>query len=209
MNLITNKILLFFPIRYFTNWIKFIKGTFIFKINLNYKLNKNKFISNIISQEKRLIKKKSFSIKYRGEIAHSNKKPRPQKGTGKSRAGTLNSPLWKGGGVIFGPNIKFSLIKITNKTLKISKYLLILNKKNNILIIKLLTKFPYYSKTILNHIKIQLVNVGISLNSKILFINTTRHNLNNIFKLVNVKIIDIFNLLTFDLLIYNYIIIFI
>ncbi|MDR1486625.1 MAG: 50S ribosomal protein L4 [Deltaproteobacteria bacterium] len=41
--------------------------------------------------------------KTRAELAYSNRKPYSQKKTGRARAGTRRSPLWKGGGTIFGP----------------------------------------------------------------------------------------------------------
>lgn len=46
----------------------------------------------------------THATKTRGQIAGSNKKPWKQKGTGRARAGTRKSPLWRGGGTIFGPH---------------------------------------------------------------------------------------------------------
>jgi large subunit ribosomal protein L4 len=45
----------------------------------------------------------THSVKTRAEVNYSNRKPYKQKGTGRARAGTRRSPLWRGGGVIFGP----------------------------------------------------------------------------------------------------------
>lgn len=58
----------------------------------------------------------SASTKGRSEVNHSNKKPHKQKGTGRARQGSLASPQFKGGGVVFGPKPKFDQnIRINQK----------------------------------------------------------------------------------------------
>src|SRR3954451_12389999 len=51
-----------------------------------------------------------------GEVAGSGKKPWRQKGTGRARAGSFASPLWRGGGVVFGPKPRDFGKKISRKT---------------------------------------------------------------------------------------------
>lgn len=51
-----------------------------------------------------------------GEVAGTNKKPWKQKGTGRARAGSFQSPLWVGGGVVFGPKPRDFGKKVSKKT---------------------------------------------------------------------------------------------
>src|SRR5215475_11929817 len=51
-----------------------------------------------------------------GEVAGTNKKPWRQKGTGRARAGSFQSPLWRGGGVTFGPKPRDFAKKVSRKT---------------------------------------------------------------------------------------------
>lgn len=54
--------------------------------------------------------------KTRSEVAGSGKKPWKQKGTGRARVGSVRTPVWKGGGVVFGPrNTRNFVLKINQK----------------------------------------------------------------------------------------------
>ena len=55
-----------------------------------------------------------------GDVAGTNKKPWRQKGTGRARAGSFQSPLWRGGGVVFGPKPRDFTKKISRKTRKLA-----------------------------------------------------------------------------------------
>jgi large subunit ribosomal protein L4 len=60
----------------------------------------------------------TVASKDRGEVAFSNKKPWKQKGTGRARAGSRRSPLWRKGGVIFGPQERTRVLKVSKKLRK-------------------------------------------------------------------------------------------
>lgn len=55
-----------------------------------------------------------------GDVAGSNKKPWKQKGTGRARAGSFRSPLWAGGGVVFGPKPRSYAKKVNSRTRQLS-----------------------------------------------------------------------------------------
>ncbi|MDR1437962.1 MAG: 50S ribosomal protein L4 [Puniceicoccales bacterium] len=58
--------------------------------------------------------------KNRGEVSGSGKKPYRQKGTGMARHGEKRSPIWSGGGVVFGPRSRDYSVKINKKEKRIA-----------------------------------------------------------------------------------------
>lgn len=77
----------------------------------------------------------TVSTKTRSEVRGGGRKPWQQKGTGRARAGSNRSPLWKGGGVIFGPKPKKVFLKLNRRERRLALQTLLYNKKSNIVII--------------------------------------------------------------------------
>jgi large subunit ribosomal protein L4 len=57
----------------------------------------------------------TVGVKGRSDVSYSNKKPWRQKGTGRARAGSARSPLWRGGGVCHGPQPRTRTLKIAKE----------------------------------------------------------------------------------------------
>ena len=84
------------------------------------------------------------STKIRDEVRGGGKKPWSQKGTGRARAGSSRSPIWRGGGITFGPKPRDYSYKVPKKARKTAlKSILSLKAKNNDIVVldKLESKF--------------------------------------------------------------------
>ena len=92
------------------------------EINLPQKASNNKGV--LFNRVTRTIlmnnRQGTVKVKTRGEVAGGGKKPWKQKGTGRARAGSIRSPLFVGGGVIFPPRPKEYSLKINKKEKKLA-----------------------------------------------------------------------------------------
>ncbi|CAB1054483.1 50S ribosomal protein L4 [Spiroplasma endosymbiont of Danaus chrysippus] len=63
----------------------------------------------------------THAVKSRAEVAGGGRKPWKQKGTGNARQGSIRSPQWKGGGIVFGPNTDRNyLIRLPKKVRRLA-----------------------------------------------------------------------------------------
>lgn len=92
------------------------------------------------------------ATKARGEVAGSGKKPWRQKGTGRARAGSRRSPLWRGGGVVFGPQPRDFSKKVNAKTkqLALRKALSERLKAGDVIVVEDLTLAAPKTRNIVN-----------------------------------------------------------
>jgi large subunit ribosomal protein L4 len=78
----------------------------------------------------------SASTKTRSEVRGGGRKPWRQKGTGRARAGSTRSPLWRGGGVIFGPKPRDYNVKMNRKERRLALRTALANRGEDLLVVE-------------------------------------------------------------------------
>ena len=122
---------------------------FLFNIKLNYLSFVKNFRLFLYLESKNLLYKRNntSNFKSRSDVSYSNKKIRVQKGSGKARAGRRSSPIYIGGGIVFGSN-KFYRRKILfNKIFKkiVFEFILFYKRHSIIVIDKILFDINYFN----------------------------------------------------------------
>lgn len=179
-------------------------------INLEVNVNKDKqmyYVHRSLKNHLTNNRVRRANTKTRGEVRGGGKKPWKQKGTGKARAGSTRSPLWRGGGVIFGPMHKNYKSKINKKEKKLAINTILYNKAKHIICI--------YEEVINNEIpktknallKLKQLGIDTRKHQKILIIienktDTTNMSFRNLayIELMEIKHINILSLLKADLI---------
>jgi large subunit ribosomal protein L4 len=121
--------------------IKNIKGENIEQVSLDKDVFNGEVNESVLHEIRVMaeanLRKGTASTKTRGEVSGGGKKPWRQKGTGRARAGSTRSPLWRHGGVVFGPhprNFHYSVNKKVRK-IALASALNMRLKENNLFVI--------------------------------------------------------------------------
>lgn len=78
----------------------------------------------------------TVSTKTRSEVSGGGRKPWRQKGTGRARAGSIRSPLWRGGGVIFGPKPRDFEVKMNRKEKRLALRTALVSRKEDLVVVE-------------------------------------------------------------------------
>jgi large subunit ribosomal protein L4 len=75
---------------------------------------------DVVKAQRAAMRQGTHKVKHRGEVAGGGRKPWRQKGTGRARQGSIRSPQWKGGGVVFGPTPRDYSFKVNRKVRRLA-----------------------------------------------------------------------------------------
>jgi large subunit ribosomal protein L4 len=138
--------------------------------------------------------------KTRAEVRGGGRKPWKQKGTGRARAGSIRSPLWRGGGVIFGPKPKDYNMKMNRKERRLALRTALMSRVADIIVVADFATDVAQPKT--KEFVQAMTRWGVQADSKVLIIvsEVEDNTLLSVRNIAKVKMISASGLNVFDLL---------
>ena len=97
------------------NWQGEEVGETTLELRVAKEENASHIVHRALTRQMNNARQGNASTKTRSEVRGGGRKPWRQKGTGRARAGSIRSPLWRGGGVIFGPKPRDFEVKMNKK----------------------------------------------------------------------------------------------
>ena len=186
-----------------------ISGKIVETIKLDKKIFNVELNSSVVRQaalsELSNLRQGTHSSKNRSAVRGGGKKPWKQKGRGVARAGTIRSPLWKGGGVVFGPEPHKYNKKLPKKMSNLARKS-VLSKKlqdNEILVIDNIVFDTFKTSDFINFMK----SIKISGKKTLILIDSYQENLilssrniRNVF-VENVRSVSVYDLLDSEIIV--------
>lgn len=105
--------------------------------------------------ERAALRQGTQKAKTRSEVSGGGKKPWRQKGTGRARQGSIRSPQWRGGGVVFAPTPRTYTLKVNKKVVRLAKRCVLSEKvrENNFIALDALTLEAAKTKNLVEVLK--------------------------------------------------------
>ncbi|NET31830.1 MAG: 50S ribosomal protein L4 [Cyanothece sp. SIO1E1] len=143
------------------------------------------------------------STKTRTEVRGGGRKPWRQKGTGRARAGSNRSPLWRGGGVIFGPKPRDYTVKMNRKERRLALRTALVSRVDDLIVVEEFADHLPRPKT--KELVEAIARWGVEAGSKVLLIVAERNetvylsarNISSL-KLISASNLNIYDLLAAD-----------
>jgi len=163
-------------------------------------------LHEVIVAERANSRKSIASTKTRGEVRGGGKKPWKQKGTGRARQGSIRSPQWKGGGVVFGPLAERNFrVKINKKAKRKALFMALSGKvaDNALVVVDAIKTDPAKTKTLATMLKklpVQKTTLLVAAGSSPSLMRMVR-NLGNV-KLVTVQSVNLSDVMKYRTLLF-------
>lgn len=127
-------------------------------------------VLDVVNAQRAGMRQGTADTKNRTEVSGGGKKPYRQKGTGRARQGSIRSPQWVGGGVVFGPTPRKYVLKTNKKVVQLATKSLLSDKlaNNNLIVVD---KFELAEAKTKNFIQV-MDAIGANENKKIVVITT-------------------------------------
>jgi len=186
--------------------LKNINGKDVGEVSIPKSFIESKTSSSVVRQavlaEMVNLRQGTHSSKNRSSVRGGGKKPWKQKGRGAARAGTIRSPLWKGGGAVFGPNPHDYKHKVSKKMSLLARRSVFIEKirKNEVLVcdnFSLKTSKTSIFNNILVSLGLENKKVALLVSSPDENLNRSVSNLSDVY-VVNVNCASIYEMLDCD-----------
>ncbi len=131
-------------------------------------------IFDAVIAERAAMRQGTQKAKTRSEVSGGGRKPWRQKGTGRARQGSIRSPQWRGGGVVFAPTPRSYAIKINKKVVRLAMRCALSSKvrENNIIVLDQITLDTFKTKGLVEVLK----NFNLENNKVILVLDEANGN---------------------------------
>ncbi|MDF0727577.1 50S ribosomal protein L4 [Cytobacillus sp. S13-E01] len=117
------------------------KGSNVGEIELNESIfgiePNNQVLFDAVIMQRASLRQGTHKVKVRSEVRGGGRKPWKQKGTGRARQGSIRSPQWRGGGIVFGPTPRSYSFKLPKKVRRLAVKSALSTKvlENNLLVL--------------------------------------------------------------------------